>query len=172
MEKKLTISHIAPYAPYQLMVQYTGILNGHELKEHAKNEPRADVFNDNGWKEWAEKWPAEVKGIKTGLVKEIKFYKNYSKVYVGTYHGWLKPLFPSMVKPILKPLSLYTDINSPAMNDLNCDLGEQIQINSLAWKAISYASLDWSAMEVCFRNHVDVFGLLDTGLAIEKGAEG
>lgn len=73
-------------------------------------------------------------------------------------------------KPILRPLQQFTSINSPAMSELNCDLDDQIQITDLADARRSYYSLSWSAMEACFRNHVDVFDLIGKGLAIEKGA--
>lgn len=71
------------------------------------------------------------------------------------------------VKPILRPLSDYCDINSTAMNELNCDLTDQIQINELANKKINYSQLNYGVAQICFQNHIDIFALIENGLAID-----
>mgnify|MGYP003426619548 FL=1 len=70
-------------------------------------------------------------------------------------------------KPILRPLSDYTDITSKAMSDLNCDLTNQMDIQEFALKKMSLSSLLYSSFEVLTRNHVDIFGLIPEGLAID-----
>lgn len=90
-----------------------------------------------------------------------------ARISDGRYGYWLDGCG---FKPILRPLQQFTSINSPAMSELNCDMDDQIQITELADARRSYYSLSWSAMEACFRNHVDVFDLIGKGLAIEKGA--
>lgn len=72
----------------------------------------------------------------------------------------------SSCKPLLRPLSDYADINSDAMNSLNCDMSEQIQISEFASKRISLSSVSVGAFDVLVSNHVDVFGLIDQGLAL------
>ena len=69
--------------------------------------------------------------------------------------------------PILRPLSDYTDITSKAMSDLNCDLTNQMDIQEFALKKMSLSSLLYSSFEVLTRNHVDIFGLIPEGLAID-----
>lgn len=71
------------------------------------------------------------------------------------------------LKPILRPLSDFLDINSDAMNDLNCDIQSQINIMDLAYKIIGLSSLSYTDAQLCFRSHVDVFGLIEKGLAID-----
>lgn len=72
------------------------------------------------------------------------------------------------VKPILVPLDSYKDINSKAMNDLGIDLMDQIQIEKLANRELHYCNMDWDILQICFRNHIDVFRMIEDGLAIIK----
>ena len=72
----------------------------------------------------------------------------------------------SSCKPLLRPLSGYADINSDAMNSLNCDMSEQINLNEFAIGYICLGSLYQSTYDLCLKNHIDVFGLIDQGLAL------
>ena len=72
----------------------------------------------------------------------------------------------SSCKPLLRPLSDYADINSDAMNSLNCDMSEQINLNEFAIGYICLGSLYQSTYDICLKNHIDVFGLIDQGLAL------
>lgn len=72
------------------------------------------------------------------------------------------------VMPILVPLDSYKDINSEAMNNLGIDLIDQIQIEKLANKDRHYSLMDWDILQICFRNHIDIFRLIDQGLAVIK----
>jgi hypothetical protein len=74
--------------------------------------------------------------------------------------------YPDNFKPILRPLWQYKDINSDAMNDLNCDLPDQILINQLAHRDADLSCIPYSTAEICFKNHIDIFGLIDKNLAI------
>ena len=71
------------------------------------------------------------------------------------------------LRPILRPLSDFTDINSESMNKLNTDLNIQMELNKLALKFKHYTSCSYSTMQLCFENHIDVFGLIEKGLAID-----
>lgn len=73
---------------------------------------------------------------------------------------------PDNFKPILRQLSDYADIDSDALCDLNCDLSDQIQISEFASKRISLSAISVGAFEILVSNHVDVFGLIDQGLAL------
>lgn len=73
---------------------------------------------------------------------------------------------PDNFKPILRQLSDYADINSDAMNSLNCDMSEQINLNDFAIGYICLGSLYQSTYDLCLKNHIDVFGLIDKGLAL------
>jgi hypothetical protein len=73
---------------------------------------------------------------------------------------------PDNFKPILRSLSDYADINSDAMNSLNCDMSDQIQISELASKRISLSDISVGCFDILVSNHVDVFGLIDEGLAL------
>jgi hypothetical protein len=72
---------------------------------------------------------------------------------------------PDQFKPILRPLSDYADIDSDALCDINCDMSDQIQISEFANKRISLSAISVGAFEILVSNHVDVFGLIDQGLA-------
>jgi len=69
--------------------------------------------------------------------------------------------------PLLHPLSNYIDIMGRPMQDLNCDIDDQLAIDQFANEVISLASLPYSAYEVLVRNKVDIFGLIPEGLAID-----
>ena len=72
----------------------------------------------------------------------------------------------SSCKPLLRPLSDYADINSNSMNSLNCDMSEQINLNEFAIGYICLGSLYQSTYDLCLKNHIDVFGLINQGLAL------
>lgn len=80
----------------------------------------------------------------------------------------IQKLDPINWKPILKPLSDYEDINGKAMNDLNCDLTDQIDIQELASQRQSLQSTTYGAVEIMAENHIDMYGLIPAGLAIDK----
>lgn len=82
------------------------------------------------------------------------------------YHGANLSFEIEKIKPILRPLSDYADINSDAMNSLNCDMSEQINLNEFAIGYICLGSLYQSTYDLCLKNHIDVFGLIDKGLAL------
>lgn len=69
-------------------------------------------------------------------------------------------------KLLLRPLSDYADIDSDAMNSLNCDMSEQINLNEFAIGYICLGSLYQSTYDLCLKNHIDVFGLIEKGLAL------
>lgn len=69
-------------------------------------------------------------------------------------------------RPILRPLSDYKDLNSKAMVELNCDVMSQLQIADFANERIGLSGLSYTDACILFQNHVDVFGLIDRGLAV------
>lgn len=75
---------------------------------------------------------------------------------------------PDRFRPLLVPLPFFNNINSPAFQELNCDLSQQIEINALALHTLNYTSLSVGAYEVCLRNHIDIFSLIPEGLAIAQ----
>ena len=75
---------------------------------------------------------------------------------------------PDRFRPLLVPLAFFNNINSPAFQEINCDVGDQIEIHELALKMIHYTDLSVGAYEVCLMNHIDIFDLIPTGLAIAK----
>jgi hypothetical protein len=101
-------------------------------------------------------YPDDV-NLVTGLRDETYFIERNSKYAYGDIEN---------CKPILRPLSDYADINSDAMNSLNCDMSEQINLNEFAIGYICLGSLYQSTYDLCLKNHIDVFGLIDQGLAL------
>lgn len=72
------------------------------------------------------------------------------------------------VKPLLNPLSEYTDINGQAMGKLNIDITDQVQINEIANGRLKYLLTYYDVALICFKNHIDIFNLIDKGLAVKK----
>jgi len=91
-----------------------------------------------------------------GVASDVVFYDRLaiSSIYIGR------------IKPILRPLSEYKDINSKSMNNLDTDLQIQVEIWDLANKKIAFQSLSYGTAMECFANHIDIFGLIEKGLAI------
>ena len=107
-----------------------------------------------------DKGRAELTQINTENKVLIRFRHGYS-LFTQEDGSFFKDF-----KPILRPLSDYMGINSDAMNHLNCDVSTQIQINELAIKYISVGDLHYSTVELCLKNHIDIFGLIDKELAV------
>lgn len=115
---------------------------------------------------------------------------NYERDYCGVQYSELSHLYPLITregeylwhykttvgncasieecKPVLNPLDNYKDINSKAMQDLNIDLPDQFEIIDLANQQISLSSLSYGVAQICFQNHIDVFRLIEKGLAEAK----
>ena len=100
---KLEINHITPYLPYGLKCQYQGVTNLKEIREYNKTKPKDDMWN-LGF-DWETNKPKAIIGNRIGVIKEIKFYKEYTTIHFGNYHRYLKTLFFEDIKPILRPLS-------------------------------------------------------------------
>lgn len=81
--------------------------------------------------------------------------------------GWGNALNVWKVKPILRPLSDYRDVNSKAMNELNCDVMDMIRISELANKRIGLSSVQYGVIEIMCDNHIDFNRLIESGLAID-----
>lgn len=102
-------------------------------------------------------YPDDV-NLVTGLMDETYFIERNSKYAYGDIEN---------CKPILRQLSDYADINSDALCDVNCDMSDQIQISEFASKRISLSAVSVGAFDILVSNHVDVFGLIDEGLALQ-----
>jgi hypothetical protein len=68
----------------------------------------------------------------------------------------------SDIKPILRPLSNYEDIDE-ILNEMNDYEIIMIEDNPDLIKRLSY-----DVIELMFKNHIDIFGLIPKGLAIDK----
>jgi hypothetical protein len=163
--KAPTLEHLAPYLPYGLKCQYEGILNGSEISKHRREfEKEGEPFID-----WQHFEPIEeIKGLKVAPLKTIRVYKKYWVATCGIYNGGQKGFYNGFgLKPILRPLSDYTDINSKAMNDLNWDLSLQIQLQEMATQGgwWNYSAL---LINECAKEHIDFQNLIQDGLAVDK----
>jgi hypothetical protein len=74
-------------------------------------------------------------------------------------------------KPILFPISLFKDINSDEMNELNVDLFNQMELCDLANKKIHFQNCNHSTILICLENKIDFQNLIERGLAIEVTEE-
>lgn len=155
---KLELKHLLAYLPYNLKVQYTGIVNGAELKAQQKDFEKDGTPFD---------WKEPEYGLKIGEVKEVKVFKKYWKAYAGTNGRALKAFYNGLdFKPILRPLS-----------DLHKKIGGLIPANYL-YRQYDVTDLQFNGhcadpkygYEVycfLFQHHFDVFDLIDAGLAID-----
>lgn len=170
----LTKEILCAYLPYRVKVQYQGIINTEELSEHKKKEPKGWDVPDGKYTEWLTTFPDEVIGTKYSDIKEVKFYKGYVRIHVGKKHGYLKPLHLDDFKLLLRPLSSidlkwFQDNIDPDLEDfrINCEpennhFSVEVCEKVLGWSAISYEEY-----QLFLKNHVDIFGLIESGHAIE-----
>jgi hypothetical protein len=70
------------------------------------------------------------------------------------------------VKPILRPLSDFYDINAPAFIDTNFDISTQLVLVDLCSKKQHYSGVRYSDMQDFLREHIDVFNLIEQDLAV------
>jgi len=172
---KLELKHLAPYLPYELKVQYEGILNGKQLSEYKKLEPKNEMICKSEIEEynnWVFAYPKTIEGEKISEIKGIKFFKNYASIHVGKRFSYSKTVFCNNIKPILRPLS---DLRNKEL-DYWIELAEVTEtmtpdylIKSLIEK-YSY-SMDFEkyqkVLEYFNENHFDYMSLIEQGLAID-----
>lgn len=73
----------------------------------------------------------------------------------------------SYCRPILHPLSDYKDVNSKAMNELNCDIIDQITITELANRSTGLDSVPYGVIKIMSKAHIDFQRLIENKLAID-----
>jgi hypothetical protein len=173
---KLELKHIAPYLPYELKVQYKGIINTKELSDYKKLEPKnVELFSSEYSKYW-DNIPKQIEGLKISEIKQIKFFKKYITFHLGIRHGHLKTCFLGDIKPILRPLSDLTkeiEVNGEKFVPYKEIIGDEYsnyllkisKINPNKFDVLSYMSVDVYYFLIQF--HFDVFGLIPQGLAID-----
>ncbi|NRS90884.1 hypothetical protein HNQ02_003831 [Flavobacterium sp. 7E] len=72
----------------------------------------------------------------------------------------------SDIKPILRPLSDFYDINAPAFIDTNFDITTQLVLVDLCSKKQHYYGVRYSDIQEFLREHIDVFNLIEQYLAV------
>lgn len=87
---------------------------------------------------------------------------------IGEYKkiAWKHAVFN--IKPILRPISDFCGqrIAKESMSDLSCDY----EVVEEIWKleeSNNIDSISYGTINILFKNHVDVFGLIEKGLAID-----
>ena len=66
--------------------------------------------------------------------------------------------------PILRPKSTITD---EWLSEINCDLSAQIELKDYAEGLRYYSDLPYRLILVLLENHIDIFGLIEKGEAID-----
>lgn len=163
----LTLEILSQYLANGVKVQYEGITNLKELSEWSKREPKTQDVLGEEYQKWVSERPENITGLRHSAIKQIRILKNYVTIQVGRHHNYSKKVGLNEVKLCLCPLSNFTDINSKSMNDLNLDLEDQIDLCQLANGNISVNALLHGIAVECFKNHIDIYGLIDKGLAVD-----
>jgi hypothetical protein len=162
---KLELKHITPYLPYGLKYQYQGVTNLEEIKKYNKTKPKDDFWNLRF--DWETNKPKAIIGNRIGVIKEIKFYKEYTTIHFGIYHGYLKTLFFEEIKPILRPLSdLVKNIEIDGEKFVPIDKLEEM-FGQTIFPQLPMNCQSYILMQKLFEWHFDVFGLIPEGIAID-----
>lgn len=144
----IPLHQIAPYLPFNLKIQYRGIVNGKVLSvEHKQFQMDGHPFD----------FTEAQYGLKTGTLKEIKIYKNYWKCYIVNSGRALKSFINGFdFKPLLIPLT-------PIQSFVVLTTEECLLVS----KGLAHNIPQWK-FEILVENHYDVFGLIDAGVALNK----
>ena len=174
---KLEIKHLAPYLPYGLKVQYKGILNGKQISDYKKLEPKIEMAFESDmqlYNNWISEYPKIIEGEKVSEIKGIKFFKNYTSIHVGKRFSHSKTVFCNNIKPILRPLSDLTkeiEVNgvSSYLNELRKfnNTSEHIEYLCEYKGDLSLTNLEYNIIIKLLEWHFDIFGLIDKNLAID-----
>jgi hypothetical protein len=69
---------------------------------------------------------------------------------------------PEKYKLMLRPMSWLTD---EVISDLNLDVMDAIAIEEIRDKQVGYWNAPYNVIQNLFKNHIDLFGLIEKGLA-------
>lgn len=141
---KLVLKHLSCYLPYGLKIKTD--------KYGMKRMNRLEV--EGSIKVWC---------LDTTTLHGSKLKEDPDNRFEGCSG---RGFFLSEIKPILRPLSDYYDINSPAMNDLNLDISDQIWLVNLADGTYHVDDLPYRLACILAEEHIDFMGLIPAGLAI------
>lgn len=174
-----TYKHIVlSYIPYGVQVQYEGILNGKEKSAYEREydakfkvSTYTDPPNYNP--------PADVVGLKLGLIKKVSFWKNYTNLEVGTKTHGLKRFALNLntepkFKLVLRPLSLELKL-IPLKELKDEDVTKQLQLDGLTIfeivklinNQILVEEVSNNTIQLLCKNHVDYAGLIKKGFAVD-----
>jgi hypothetical protein len=73
---------------------------------------------------------------------------------------------PDKFKLILRPIDDFYDINCPEICKTGFDITTQLELVDLCLRKQHYSGLRYSDMKEFLRYHIDIFGLIDKGVAI------
>ena len=148
------------YLPYNVKCQFEGIINGREISKQRKefqieNEPFTN---------WEYYEPIkEIVGTKIAPLKAIRVYKKYFVVNCGIYAKGLKNFYNGNgAKLILRPmedLKYYVDFLNTYYVDFDKSEGCLVKRKNENFTRLN-------ELDFLFKNHFDVFGLIEKGLAV------
>lgn len=101
---------------------------------------------------------------KLNVIWEINGPIHSFPLTVGIYSDHLK-YERYRVKPILHHLS---SLDAKYFKDNGIDLDAEIEIAELENGYRTINSMHFSVIETCLKNHIDIFGLIESGQAIKK----
>jgi len=165
-----TYKHIVlSYIPYGVQVQYEGILNGKEKSAYEREydakfkvSTYTDPPNYNP--------PADVVGLKLGLIKKVSFWKNYTNLEVGTKtHGLKRFALNLNTEPKFKLVlhTLFHYYTMITLSGLSSDIQHIEEIESLYTNTKNINQVSYATIQTLCKNHIDYNGLIEKGLAVD-----
>jgi hypothetical protein len=101
------------------------------------------------------KFRSKNSGVEIGTIGQIT--DNLSIVCYDTVEA-----YPTKYKLLLRPMSCLTD---EFLSDKNMDLSDEITIKEIRDKQLGYWNATYNVIEILLKAHIDVFGLIEQGLA-------
>jgi hypothetical protein len=189
--KTLTLEHLSAYLPYGLKCSYLGITNGSEISRDRKQF----VEENEPYPNFAYYEPIqEVIGVKIAPLKTIRVYKKYWIAMCGVYSQGQKNFINGMgISPILYPLSSLTETIWFEGKEINPSefikdwYNEKYatEIDDLEYYALEnefalfgavhetlhsqaeIIAMPYQAYQLLFKIKIDIFGLIEKGLALD-----
>jgi hypothetical protein len=103
------------------------------------------------------KFKSKTNGTEIGTVGQI--FDNCSIDCYDTVNS-----YPEKFKLLLRPMSCLTD---KFISDLNLDVMDAVAIEEIRDKQLGFWNAPYNVIQILLKNHVDVFNLLENGLAEE-----
>jgi len=164
--EKLELKHIVGYLPYNLQVQYWGIINSKELGAYEKKYKKENP--DDFFKETEYNPPESIEGFKIGFIRIAEFWNTHVNYFIGNKKfGLVSNYGVSNFKLILRPMSDLTNDTYDFIYNKECDYTSILNWLELDNESKLTCKFSFEFWQLLYEHKFDIHGLIEKGLAID-----